>query len=114
MAVNNKKIGNRIRIYRQNKGISSQQFAEMSGIKKDHLLEVERGRVELTLYDIIKIANILNITPDVLLYNYINSSRAMIENKLDYNLSKLLEDAPRLKKNMANLLQGRDVYGNRI
>ena len=114
MAIDKKKIGNRIRLLRKSKDLSTKEFAKECGILVTRIFNIEKGTVEPTLLDYIKIANFFDITPDMLLYDYVIKNRTMVENMLEQDISKLSKNAPLFKKNLVNVLQGRDSYGNRI
>lgn len=54
---------------RSDKGISSRQLAEMSGVSKSTINNIENGRYDPTIRTICMIAEALQITPESL-YSY--------------------------------------------
>ena len=61
-----KTFGENLKNYRTAAKISQQVFAEKLGTTQQRVSEWERGLVEPSLYNIIKILNILNISFDEL------------------------------------------------
>lgn len=64
----NIKIGQRIRFYRENAGLSRETLAERIGITVRFLADVERGRVGLSISNLCKVSQILGVTTDALLW----------------------------------------------
>ena len=57
-----KSIGQRIRNYRTNQGLSQEKLAELSGCHPTYIGQVERGEKNATLESIEKIALALNVS----------------------------------------------------
>ena len=57
-----KTIGQRIRNYRVEKGLSQEKLAELSGCHPTYIGQVERGEKNATLESIAKIASAMNIS----------------------------------------------------
>ncbi|HLP90541.1 MAG TPA: helix-turn-helix transcriptional regulator [Nostocaceae cyanobacterium] len=57
-----KKFGDRIRQLRQIRGISQENLAHLSGLDRSYIGGVERGERNISLINIQKIANALNIS----------------------------------------------------
>ncbi|MFJ7375480.1 helix-turn-helix domain-containing protein [Lysinibacillus capsici] len=57
-----KKFGMAIRDYRNKLGISQEGLAEISGLHRTYISEVERGARNISLINIYKISKALNIT----------------------------------------------------
>lgn len=74
MDVNYELIGVRIKRYRENKGLSQEELSSIIGISNRHLSKVETGAKNPSLELILNIANVLNITADDLLADYLNNS----------------------------------------
>ncbi|WP_316800610.1 helix-turn-helix transcriptional regulator [Pedobacter frigidisoli] len=55
------KLGEHIRLLREEKGLSIRQFALQAGIEHPQLINIEKGRVDLKLTTIYKISNALDI-----------------------------------------------------
>lgn len=56
-----KKFGLNVKKYRQNKGYSQEKLAEISGLHRTYISSVERGTRSISLNNIEKIANSLDI-----------------------------------------------------
>lgn len=56
-----KKIGEKIKYYREAKGISAEAFAKSCGISVEKLHKIENGEVVYQLSTLFKIASILEI-----------------------------------------------------
>lgn len=81
-------IGANIRRFRSNIGISIENFAELLDVTPNFLGMIERGDRGCSLINLIKIASILNIKVDELLYdkNSLSDSNSIhLENLNHYN-----------------------------
>ena len=56
-----KKFGTNVKKYRELKGISQEKFAEISDLHRTYISAVERGRRSISLKNIEKISNALDI-----------------------------------------------------
>ena len=74
-----KTIGQRVRNYRINKGLSQEKLAELSGCHPTYIGQVERGEKNATLESIEKIASAMNI------------SLAQLFEKIGVSLAQLFE-----------------------
>lgn len=61
------KIGMRIRLFRQKKGLSQEQLAEMADISVTHMSHIETGNTKLSLPVFVTIAEALHVRTDELL-----------------------------------------------
>lgn len=68
------KVGDRIKQYREAKGLSQEDLGDMIGISNRHISSVETGAKKPSLSLIIDIANALDVTPDDLLADYLTGS----------------------------------------
>jgi transcriptional regulator with XRE-family HTH domain len=57
-----KVLGQRIRNYRTNKGLSQEKLAELSGCHPTYIGQIERGEKNATIESIEKIASALNVS----------------------------------------------------
>lgn len=62
-----KEMGKRLKVERKKYHLTQENIAEMLDISVKHYSEVERGITGLSVENIIKISNILNVTTDYLL-----------------------------------------------
>ncbi|MFO5492538.1 MAG: helix-turn-helix domain-containing protein [Cuspidothrix sp.] len=58
-----KKFGSRLRQIRQNMGLSQEELAHLSNLDRSYVGGVERGERNISLVNIHKIADALNISP---------------------------------------------------
>ncbi|MBE9232644.1 helix-turn-helix transcriptional regulator [Cuspidothrix issatschenkoi LEGE 03284] len=58
-----KKFGSRLRQIRQNIGLSQEELAHLSNLDRSYVGGVERGERNISLVNIHKIADALNISP---------------------------------------------------
>jgi len=61
------KFGDNLRKIRVAQSISQQQLAFESGLSREYINRIENGKVNISLKNIVAIANILNIAPKNLL-----------------------------------------------
>ncbi len=56
-------FGFNVKLYRQKRGLTQSQLGELVEISEHRISEIERGRCNLTLKTVNKIANALNVLP---------------------------------------------------
>ena len=74
MDINNESIGSKIRNYREAKGLSQEELASIINATERHLRNVEYGQKGLSVSMLIALTNALDITPDVLLADYLTGT----------------------------------------
>lgn len=62
-------FGERIRVLRQNRGLSQERLAEMAGVHRTYLSSLERGERNVSLDNIYAIARALGVAPAELFDN---------------------------------------------
>lgn len=67
-------IGMRIKLFREDNGLSQEELGDRIGISNRHLSKVETGAKKPSLELVLKIANALKITVDDLLTDYLTNS----------------------------------------
>lgn len=77
-----------IKTLRIEQGLTQQDLAEMVGISKPHMSEVERGKKNLNNHLILKISHALGVHPADLFSE--NSLAGIIENLSDQSVESLL------------------------
>ncbi|WP_084162437.1 helix-turn-helix domain-containing protein [Paraburkholderia bannensis] len=60
-------IGATVRAHRQERGVSQETLAHVTGIDRSHMGRIERGERNLSILNLIRIANALGTTPSKLL-----------------------------------------------
>lgn len=61
-------FGNRVREVRQQAGLSQEDLAHLASLDRSYIGGVERGERNVSLVNIHKIANALNVRPEVLFH----------------------------------------------
>jgi transcriptional regulator with XRE-family HTH domain len=60
-------VGENVRRIRQNRGLTQEQFSDLSGFSQQYLSDLERGRRNPTVVTLFELANALKATPVELL-----------------------------------------------
>lgn len=95
-------IGKRIKEYREAKGYTQEYMSKVLDIAPNHYGRIERGENSCTMSKLITICNLLEITPNDLIGEFIISS----ENQIFTDYSKLsLEDQATVFKFIKFLLK---------
>lgn len=87
MGMDSISFGNKVRKYRKLNNLTQEKLSEMIDITPNYMSHIERGKVVSTVDKIIKIANILNVTPDILLQDSIKKIT-----KKDDEIAALIQD----------------------
>ncbi len=82
-------IGKRIRKYRKAKGWRQEDFAEKIGLSVTYTGMLERGEKTPKLETFITIANVLGVSPDLLLADVVNAQYEIKSSELIDELSTL-------------------------
>jgi transcriptional regulator with XRE-family HTH domain len=85
-----KAIGRRIKIAREQKGLTQEALAELVDLTPMHISVIERGFKPTKLETFCRIANVLGVSADTLLQDVIDCSAASVPSELD----DLLKDLP--------------------
>ena len=85
------KIGKRIREYREKAGYSQEYVAEKVGLSVTGISNIERGRNYPKMDVFIKIANVLGVSADLLLYDVVNASHIEKESELSNMLHSVTD-----------------------
>ncbi len=99
--MNTSSIGKRIRKYRTAKGWRQEDFAEKIGLSVTYTGMIERGEKTPKLETFITIANVLNVPPDLLLADLVNSQYEIKSSELIDELSEL---SPSAKNRIYNVI----------
>jgi transcriptional regulator with XRE-family HTH domain len=60
-------LGDNIRMARKRKGYSQEAFAELAGFSRSYYTEIETGKRNISVLNLIKIMEALNIAPDIII-----------------------------------------------
>jgi transcriptional regulator with XRE-family HTH domain len=67
--LSNKKIGERLRTIRRERGMTQAELADVLDTHFTSISQIERGQRGLTVQQLVKLASALNVTPNELLLN---------------------------------------------
>lgn len=82
-------IGKKIRKYRKQRGITQDELAEKTNLSTNHLGAIERAEKNLTLSNLINIANALDVTADMLLCDEIRNGYKIKTSIITEKIEKL-------------------------
>ena len=89
--MNQKAIGRRIKTARENKRLTQEQLAELVDLSPMHVSVIERGVKLPKLETLINIANVLDVSADVLLQDVVNNQTKLCASEA----SELIKQLPR-------------------
>ncbi len=69
MEINYKAIGERIRHFRVSRNLTQAKLGELSLVEPSNISHIERGATKVSLPTLMKIANVLNVSLDELVYD---------------------------------------------
>ena len=96
----NVKVGAGIQNARENAGLTQDQLSEMIGVSPNHLSAVERGVYGISLENLQKICNLLNVSADYIIFGNSPNSDALA-------IAKRIQDTdPRYKE---HILKGLNI-----
>lgn len=75
-----KTFANNIREYRKATGLTQEGLAELSGLHRTYIGGIEQGRINVSLNNVSKIAEALNISPSLLFMNPAGSAAEVVKN----------------------------------
>lgn len=82
-------IGKKIRKYRKQRGMTQDELAEKTNLSTNHLGAIERAEKNLTLSNLINIANALDVTADMLLCDEIRNGYKIKTSIITEKIEKL-------------------------
>ena len=91
ISMNQKAIGRRIKTARENKRLTQEQLAELVDLSPMHVSVIERGVKLPKLETLINIANVLDVSADVLLQDVVNNQTKLWASEA----SELIKQLPR-------------------
>ena len=94
ISMNQKAIGRRIKTARENKRLTQEQLAELVDLSPMHVSVIERGVKLPKLETLINIANVLDVSADVLLQDVVNNQTKSIRYENIETMCLLLNCTP--------------------
>ena len=91
ISMNQKAIGRRIKTAREQKRLTQEQLAELVDLSPMHVSVIERGVKLPKLETLINIANVLDVSADVLLQDVVNNQTKLFASEA----SELIKQLPR-------------------
>lgn len=79
MDIDYNKIGAQVKKYRKMREMSQEQLAEAAEISSKHVSGIENGRTKMSVDCLIRIADVLEITPDHLIIDYVKNQQAILD-----------------------------------
>ena len=89
--MNQKAVGRRIKAAREHKRLTQEQLAELVDLSPMHVSVIERGVKLPKLETLINIANVLDVSADVLLQDVVNNQTKLFASEA----SELIKQLPR-------------------
>lgn len=82
-------MGDRIREIRKKQKLTQEQLAEKLGITLEYVSQIERGAKMPSMQVFIKILEVLNVSADYLLRDFVSTGRLYGENDIGRKIGKL-------------------------
>lgn len=82
-------IGKVFQEYRLKNNLTQNQVAELTGLEPRHISQIERGLSKGSIDTLIKLCNVYNITPDVVLYDLLSEDTKELVSIYDEKFKKL-------------------------
>ena len=95
ISMNQKAIGRRIKAARENKRLTQEQLAELVDLSPMHVSVIERGVKLPKLETLINIANVLDVSADVLLQDVVNNQTKLFASEASELINQLPRDDQR-------------------
>lgn len=84
-----KHIGSKFQEYRLKNNLTQNQVAELTGLEPRHISQIERGLSKGSIDTLIKLCNVYQITPDIILYDLLEKNVKNNVSIYDENFKKL-------------------------
>lgn len=99
-------IGKKIRKYRKERGLTQDELAEMTDLSTNYVGALERAEKNLTLANLINIANALDVTADMLLCDEIRNGYKIKTSMITEKIEKLSPSDRDKIMQMLNIMLG--------
>ena len=97
----NKHIGNMFQEYRQKNNLTQNQVSELTGLEPRHISQIERGLSKGSIDTLLKLCNAYSITPDIILYDLLDTK---IKNSVSIYDEKFKKLSKKDKDTILNLI----------
>lgn len=105
MIIDYRKIGEQVRKYRKQKGMSQEQLAEKVGVGTTHISHIETGNTIPSTSTLLDIINTLSLSADGLLCDHIQKCKHIFYNRIADCLEDCTEEEIRIIADMAEWLK---------
>lgn len=75
-------IGNNLKNIRISLGLTQEEVAEALGLSSRYLSDIERNKTKGSITMLVKLCNLYNVTPTIILQDYLNLSDSKPDNTL--------------------------------
>lgn len=99
-----KLLGKRIKLERQKNNLTQEQLAEKVDISSSYMGQIERGERNVTIDNLIRIANVLNVSIDYLLQDSLIPKNYSTQKNIDDLILNRNQSEQDLALNMLTLL----------
>lgn len=82
-------LGEKIRVYRKQRGLTQAQLGDATGYTPTHIGSLENAKTTPSLEAVIRIANVLGVTLDQLLIDYLNTPEIVYLNGMEKRLKAM-------------------------
>lgn len=105
--VSNKEIGQRLKLLRQERGLTQTEFAELVGLSQPNVSAIERGARGATLHQVIRFALALGASTDaILLAAQAPTAAVRASRRLVQRLHRIEELSPADQRVVLQLVEG--------
>jgi transcriptional regulator with XRE-family HTH domain len=102
--VDTKKLGQRLKGVRISRNLTQTQLAEAIGVTNNYVSNIERDHSIPSLETLVKICNILDITPDYVLVDSLRHGGEYIQDEIAKKLAQCNQKSVRLVSKFISLL----------
>jgi len=75
MTLNYRAIGMRLRMFRKSIHMTQIKLGELAGVEPSNISHIERGATKVSLPTLVRLANVLDVSLDELVYDSVNKNR---------------------------------------
>lgn len=92
-------IGERVKKFRKNRGLTQEKLAELLNISVPHMSNIENGKTKFSMPVFINLINILDVTADMLLFEQI-TSKGKVHGMVLKEVNEVLMDCTEVQMQM--------------